>query len=323
MSRIDDALRRARGEAVAPGRADTHLDAPWQFGEDVAPPAREATVTGEVAAPERRDGRARRELPARSEPAARGGEAFDEPRSTEEAEVLYVALGNDEKVVGAALEPAVVEEYRKLAASLHQAQVDRGLHVLLVASAVPGEGKSLTAANLALTLSMSYSRRTLLIDADLRRPSLHGVFRHPVTTGLSEALDPGTAVSKVSAIQLSPLLALLPAGRPVANPVPLLSSARMSEVVRDAREHFDWIIIDTPPVAGLTDANLLATIADASLLVIHAGRTPHAAVEQAVQALGKPRIFGVVLNRAEPRSNLLGGYDSYGGYTKPSMTQVR
>ena len=205
----------------------------------------------------------------------------------------------------------------QLAASLHQAQIDHGLQALLVASAVPGEGKSLTAANIALTLTTSYSKRVLLIDADLRRPSLHSLFRAPVTSGLSEGLDAATA-ARVSAIQLSPLLALLPAGRPVENPVPLLTSARMMELVRDARQHFDWVVIDTPPVGILTDANLLTKETDAALLVIHANRTPYALVQKAIQAIGKPKIFGVVMNRLEQQVTLSSGtsYSGYGNYYK-------
>lgn len=310
MSRVDEALRRARGEEPSAGASTTGaLNAPWQFAADetVAPAAPPAP------APAARSAAVQASAPAASSEETLPSRRDDQPPS----------LGRDEKIVGAALEPAVVEEYRKLAASLHQAQLDRGLQVLLVASAVPSEGKSLTAANLALTLSMSYSRNTLLIDADLRRPALHTVFRHPVTSGLSEALDPSASHYRVSAIQLTPRLALLPAGRPVENPVPLLTSGRMSELLRDARQHFDWILIDTPPVAGLTDANLLASLADASLLVVRAGSTPHAAVEQAVHALGKPRIFGVVLNRVEDTPKLVGGYDKYGAYYSSKHTHAQ
>ncbi len=301
MSRIDEALRRARGEdADVATQAGDELEAPWEFPEG-APAA----------------------LPA---PAAQAAEALattpDEPMAerpstasagTLPVDGLFVSLDGDEKMVGAGLRQAVVEEYRKLASSLHQAQIEHGLQALLVASAVPGEGKSLTAANIALTLTTSYGRRVLLIDADLRRPSLHGLFRVPVTSGLSEGLDAAT-VSRVSAIQLSPSLALLPAGRPVENPVPLLTSQRMADLIRDARQHFDWVIIDTPPVGLLTDANLLTKEADAALLVVHANRTPYSLVQKAVQAIGKARIFGVVMNRLEDAPSVAGA--SYAGYGK-------
>jgi capsular exopolysaccharide synthesis family protein len=163
-------------------------------------------------------------------------------------------------------------------------------------------------------LTTSYSRKVLLIDADLRRPSLHVLFRIPVTSGLSEGLE-GASTTRVSAVQLSPLLALLPAGRPVENPVPLLTSERMAALIRDARQHFDWVIVDTPPVGLLTDANLLTKESDTTLLVIHANRTPYALVQKAIQAVGKAKIFGVVMNRLEEQIHLTGStYTGYSGY---------
>ena len=309
MSRIDEALRRARGEGTTDVPATDDTDAPWEFAEGV--PA--AALRAPTPPPQGRD-EASEDLRPREveDPLLRTGHVGQMPPSG-----LFVSLDGDEKMVGAGLRQAVVEEYRKLAASLHQAQLDHGLQALLVASAVPGEGKSLTAANVALTLTTSYSKRVLLIDADLRRPSLHALFRAPVTSGLSEGLDAATA-ARVSAIQLSPLLALLPAGRPVENPEPLLTSARMMELIRDARQHFDWVVIDTPPVGLLTDANLLAKETDAALLVIHANRTPYALVQKAIQAIGKPKIFGVVMNRLETQATLSSGssYSGYGSYYK-------
>ena len=321
MSRIDDALRRARGEHSGPEEAAADLDAPWEFGDDPpvsrpqhapAPLARVAPEPSEVAQPAQ----------------ATAADAVDRSdlgpmHAHRTADELFVSLNGDEKLVGGGLRQAMVEEYRKLASSLHQAQIDRNFQVLLVASAVPGEGKSLTAANLALTLSSSYSRRTLLIDADLRRPSLHTVFKTPVTSGLSEGLDAATR-SRVSAIQLSTMLALLPAGRPVQNPVPLLTSDRMGDIIRDARQHFDWVIIDTPPVGLLTDANLLTKEVDAALLVIHANRTPYALVQKAIQTLGKAKIFGVVMNRLEDQITMAGkGYSGYKGYYKDYLQDGR
>ena len=315
MSRIDEALRRARGD-LSPTEPSTDdvMAAPWEFAEGVPAPVRRASPSpvAESAAPPEATSDERPHVP---EASTVGGSLPDNG--------LFVSLEGDEKMVGAGLRQTVVEEYRKLASSLHQAQLDHGLQVVLVASAVPGEGKSLTAANVALTLTTSYTRRVLLIDGDLRRPSLHALFRAPVTSGLSEGLDAATA-ARVSAIQLSPMLALLPAGRPVENPVPLLTSQRMADLIRDARQHFDWIVIDTPPVGLLTDANLLTKEADAALLVIHANRTPYALVQRAIQAIGKPKIFGVVMNRLEQQVSISGSgysYSAYGGYYRDYLKQ--
>lgn len=300
MSRIDEALRRA-GSGATPPDVDP-LDGVWQFDERPA----DAPAAGIPKAEPARDRQTSPVLtPLRTTVTTHTPSQNEAVRGP-----LADALTGNEKLVGGALAPPLVEEYRKLAANLHQAQIDRGVKVVLVASAVPGEGKTLTAANLALTLSLSYARRTLLIDADLRRPSIHEVFRLPVSFGLSEGLS-ADEETRVSAVQLSSTLALLPAGRPVANPVPLLTSPRMQQLVDDARQYFDWVVIDTPPVGLLTDANLLVTTADTSLLVINAGRTQHALVEKAVMALGRPHIFGVVLNHMD---DALPGSNSYSGY---------
>jgi capsular exopolysaccharide synthesis family protein len=207
---------------------------------------------------------------------------------------------NAEKLVVAAAIPRVsIEQYRRLAATLHHAQEARGIRTVLVASALAEEGKTLTATNLALTLSESYRRRVLLVDADLRQPSLHKVFQVPNTSGLSDGLA-AFPERKLSLVQLSPLLSLLPGGAPEPDPMGALTSARMRRIVTEAAAAFDWVVIDTPPVGLLPDANLLAAMVDAALLVVRAARTPFAAVQKAVEAVGRDRVLGIVLNAVEP-----------------------
>jgi capsular exopolysaccharide synthesis family protein len=191
--------------------------------------------------------------------------------------------------------PAAVEQYRRLAASLHHARLERDIKVLMITSASPGEGKTLTATNLALTLSESYRRKVLLIDADLRRPSLHHMFGVPNVLGLSDALK-GEADRKLSVIQVSPNLTVLPAGRPDSDPMGGLTSDRMRRIVQEAAARFDWVIIDTPPVGFLSDANLLVAMVDAALFVVRAGKSPYRLVQRALDAVGRTRILGVVLN---------------------------
>jgi capsular exopolysaccharide synthesis family protein len=190
---------------------------------------------------------------------------------------------------------AAVEQYRRLAASLHHARLERDTKVLMITSASPGEGKTLTATNLALTMSESYRRKVLLIDADLRRPSLHHVFGLPNVLGLSDALK-GEADRKLPVIRVSANLTVLPAGRPDADPMGGLTSGRMRRIVQEAATHFDWVIIDTPPVGFLSDANLLVAMVDAALFVVRAGKSPYRLVQRALDAVGRDRIIGVVLN---------------------------
>jgi len=239
----------------------------------------------------------------------------DVPAIDVELSPAAAATAAAEKLVTAQkLEQSTVEQYRKLAATLHHAQVERNLRVVMVCSAVSGDGKTLTSTNLSLTLSDSYHRRVLLIDADLRRPSVHNVFEVKNHTGLSECLQADTE-RKLPLVQASPYLSLLLAGRPDSDPMSGLTSDRMRRLIREATENFDWVVIDTPPVVLLPDANLLAAMADAAILVIGAGKTPYRLISRAVDLLGRNKILGVVLNRVE-RSSLAVGYGyGYGYYS--------
>jgi capsular exopolysaccharide synthesis family protein len=220
--------------------------------------------------------------------------------------------GAEKLVVTSRPEQSTVEQYRKLAATLHHAQVERALKIVMVSSAVSGDGKTLTSTNLALTLSESYRRRVLLIDADLRRPSLHEMFQVKNVAGLTECLKAETD-SRLPLIRASSYLSLLLAGRPNSDPMSGLTSKRMHRLIEEAAATFDWVIIDTPPVVLLPDANLLAAMVDAAILVIGAGKTPYKLITRAIEALGREKILGVVLNRVN-RSCLAGGY-GYGYYS--------
>jgi protein-tyrosine kinase len=212
------------------------------------------------------------------------------------------------------------EQYRRLGAVLHDAQAVTGLKVVMIASAVAGEGKTLTAANLALTLSGSYRKRVLLIDADLRRPTVHRVFRLDTSYGLGDGLEPGSE-AKLVVRQVSPTLAVLPAGRPTPDPMAALISDRMRRLIEEARETFEWVIIDTPPLVLLPDANLLASMVDGTVLVIKAASTSHELVKRATEAIGRPKILGVVLNRATVTPNgHYGGYVDYYANAEPRST---
>ena len=221
-------------------------------------------------------------------------------------------------VVDEHMMPQSREQYRRLAAAFHQAQRSNGYKVAMIASAVAGEGKSLTAANLALTLSESYRRNVLLIDADLRRPSQHSIFQVSGAPGLSDGLI-SVEEPKLPLHRLSSRLTVLPAGRPTSDPIGAITSDRMRRLIEEAREVFDWVIIDTPPVGLLTDAALLASMADGVLLVVKAESTPYDLVNRAVAALGRERMMGVLLNRAREQAHS-STYDYYKYYTPTDAT---
>lgn len=300
MSRIEEALKRAKeGEIAVPASvpsADVFKDA-WTLDE-TAEPAAEPEV-----------------LPDQPKPAS--AERLRSSHSAKEADAPALALFQGfnpsiaEKIVATpTIRPAFVEQYRRLAGTLHHAQVERNVKVLMVTSALAGEGKSLTATNLALTFSESYHRSVLLIDADLRRPTLHETFQVPNVSGLGDGLR-SDREQKLSLVQISTRLTLLTAGRPDPDPMSGLTSDRMKRVVEEAAASFDWVIIDTPPVGLLPDANLLASMVDGTLFVVQAGQTPYQLVQRAVAAIGRDRIFGVVLNRAHDG---VGGSYSYYSY---------
>jgi capsular exopolysaccharide synthesis family protein len=216
------------------------------------------------------------------------------------------------RLVSHAVDSVSLEQYRRLAAALHDEQLHRGFKSVMVTSALPKDGKTLTIVNLALTLSESYARRVLVVDADLRNPSVHSLFRVPNTSGLAEALHDARE-RPLAFVQINSHLSVLPAGRPGRSPLAGLTSGRMKEVIEDCERAFDWVLIDTPPVGVLTDAQVLADLVGALVFVVGAGSTPMAAVERAIAEVGGPdAITGIVLNRMDQRR--IPQADYYGHY---------
>ncbi len=287
MGRVDDALRRA-AEAAGGSRGERKDVAP---AADTPTTAEPETNTFDIS--EFRLRTAPQPPPPQTAPAAKPIEFQTH------APLDAVVEGLAEKVVvDKKMPPPTREQYRRLAAALHQQQATSGLQVVMVASAVAGEGKTLTASNLAMTLSESYQRRVLLIDADLRRPTVHDVFKIPGSPGLSEGLV-ASDESPLVVHDVTPMLTVLTAGRPTNDPTAALTSGRMRRLIDEARTRFVWVVIDTPPVGILTDANLLSAMVDGAVLVVKAGQTPYQLVQQAVHAIGQDRVVGVVLNRAK------------------------
>ncbi len=302
MSRIDQALKRAGEAGPNPEQARADQQAfvsSWEFEMRQGQPAAPASGTpGEHVA-----------SPSAAPPAA---PVLTVPPSEGTKALPGVGEEKGDKLVAAGRTPGpAFEQYRKLGATLHQAQIEKSVRVVMLTSAVAGEGKTLTAANLALTLSESYGRNTLLIDADLRRPTLHTLFDVPNVTGLSDGLREN-ASQRLSVQRVSPRLSLLTAGRPDGDPTSLLTSDMMRRVVEEAAVTFDWVVIDTPPVGLITDAKLLAGMVDTVLFVIQAASTPYEVSRRAIEVLGKNRVMGIVLNRVEAAHPL--GRDRYYRY---------
>jgi protein-tyrosine kinase len=201
-------------------------------------------------------------------------------------------------VSGPQMDQGAAEQYGRLAAVLHHAQIERKIKTVMVTSAMAGEGKTLTALNLALTLSESHGRRVAFIDADLRCSRVHELLNVVRVTGLSEALQDGGQL-QARLVAISPRLSVLLSGCSNLDPSGALTSERMAQILAEAAASFDWVIVDTPPVVLLPDTNLLARMVDVAVVVIRAGTTSYDVVDRAIQTLDRKRVLGVVLNDAQ------------------------
>lgn len=191
------------------------------------------------------------------------------------------------------------EEYRSLRTHvLHKSQRQK-LQAIVVASVNPSEGKSVTALNLSWLLAQTDGVRALIIDSDLRMPSLADYLGIETDRGLSDVLA-GTHTLAESIVKLEPSgLHILPGGEARQDVAELISGPKFKEILREAREMFDYIIIDAPPLGIFTDATVLINQADAAMIVIRANRTRYSALERLLEPLPKERLLGVVLNQSE------------------------
>lgn len=212
------------------------------------------------------------------------------------------------------------EQYRMLRTQLFHAAERERTQVVVVTSALAGEGKTATLLNLALAIAQSPNRRVLVIDGDLRRPRVATYLGLKPFSGFTEVLQNKVelfdAISRLDEHELY----LLPVKRETTTPAELLSSPRFQAGLQELRRYFDFILLDSPPVRPFADARLLANHADAVLFVVRAGFAPYETVEQAVEALAGQRILGVVLNGAtEVRE--VSEYEAYlNGYGRAEAT---
>jgi succinoglycan biosynthesis transport protein ExoP len=198
----------------------------------------------------------------------------------------------------------MAEAYRALRTSLLLTSSGGPPKVILVTSALPQEGKSTTSINTAIVLAQK-GARVLLIDADLRRPSIHKSFGLGPRAGLSNVLTGNTTLQLATVRSpLLPSLFILPAGTPPPNPAELLASANMGDVITELLQHYDHIVIDTPPTLSVTDAVIMSTRSEAVVLVIRAGQTTKQALRRARDLLTQvnARVCGVLLNAVDLNS---------------------
>lgn len=217
------------------------------------------------------------------------------------------------------------EAYRVLRANLHYADPDQPLRRLLVTSAGVGEGKSTTVANLGMCLAQA-DRSVLLVDADLRRPTLNLFFHQQASPGLSSYLAGDALLEAVIHKTAVPNLSLVSSGPVPPNPAELLASRRMREFLTAVGERYDMVLVDSPPVLAVSDACALAHVVDGVLLVVGSGTVAQPALRRAKEQIEavRGRIVGAVVNRFDASGNgyskrYYDSYDSY--YTKETRSK--
>ncbi len=204
---------------------------------------------------------------------------------------------------------SVVEAYRMLRTSVLLSTAGTPPKTILVTSSQPGEGKTTTAVNTAISLAQ-LGVSVLLIDADLRRPAVHKAFKIPHNRGISNYLVSNTPIEDLVIKLPIPNLSVLPCGPIPPNPAELISSDRMKDLLRALGEQYDHILIDSPPLVSVTDPVILSTMVDGSILVVQSGKSTRDLVRRARRELAGvgSKIFGVVLNNVDIKRE---GYDDY------------
>ncbi|MFS0864586.1 CpsD/CapB family tyrosine-protein kinase [Fredinandcohnia sp. 179-A 10B2 NHS] len=191
----------------------------------------------------------------------------------------------------------ISEQYRTIRTNIQFSTVDEEVKTIMVTSAGPAEGKSTTTNNLAVVFAQQ-GKRVLLVDADLRKPTAHYSFRVENITGLTNVLTKQATLEKAVQKTEQEDLYILTSGPIPPNPAELLGSKAMVELLEKAKEQFDLIVFDTPPVLAVTDAQVLANKSDGVVLVVSSGKTQNDAAVKAKEQLmnAKAKLLGVVLN---------------------------
>jgi len=283
MSHIFDALQRAESEQ--PGNELSLTRQLLQMAQSGAPPLIEVTE-----APPMAEGRLP-ELAREAQPAS----TADLPDPFESFGSLPLVLPPNNRLVSVTEKDSLAaEKFRFLAVRLRQMQQTRSLKKLLITSTIPEEGKSMLAANLACTLARR--KRTLLLDGDLRRPTVATQLGLGPAPGLSECLQNNArliaSVYRVDALGLW----VLPAGSTAQNPLELLQSGRLLPIMDQLTEWFEWIVIDSPPILPLADTTIWARLADGILLVTRQGKTEKKQLQRGLEALENGKLLGAIVN---------------------------
>jgi exopolysaccharide/PEP-CTERM locus tyrosine autokinase len=211
---------------------------------------------------------------------------------------------------------AIAEEYRRLKSMLIRETKADFLNTIMITSSINGEGKSLTAINLAITLAQEIDHTILLIDADLRKPMIHKYLGIEYKYGLSDYLTQDIDISEILLKTGIGNMVLIPAGRVVENPVELLSSEKMKTLIDEVKHRYmdRYVIIDTPPILSCAEGIAIGSYTNGVLFVVEEGRAQRKMIQEALNMIQGLNILGVVYNNAS-KANLEGHYSyNYYGY---------
>jgi len=240
------------------------------------------------------------EGPAMGSPTAAAAATIPMPLPPLHSRDARVVQGHLDHRLVAAFSPQslAAEQYRSLRTRVKSAEHGRPMRTIVVTSPNKGDGKSLTAANLALTMAQEFQQRVLLVDGDLRRPAIHTLFGIHDTPGLSDVLAGAATLDDALVALPQQELTILPAGVAPSHPAELLGSTAMRRALDLLRTRFDRILIDMPPVAPLADVSIALGMVDGLLMIVRAGVTPKPAIERALSGLDMSKVLGLVLNDA-------------------------
>jgi capsular exopolysaccharide synthesis family protein len=206
----------------------------------------------------------------------------------------------------------ISEQYRSLRARIQSIRRSQPIRTLAITSALPGEGKTTTAMNLAASFGLDPERVTCLVDADMRTPSLHRVLPDPPLAGLAELLE-GDAKLEEALVQIPDTrLWVLPVRALPAQPSELLASTRMAELFEELETRFEIVLVDSPPVLGLPDATTLMDVCDAGILVVRAGRASQSDLEATLERIDRSKLLGTVFNGSDEKPEAYGPGAAYG-----------
>jgi protein-tyrosine kinase len=219
----------------------------------------------------------------------------------------------------------ITEEYRKLKSKIVQlTQAGGGFqNTLMITSTMAEEGKSITALNLAITMAQEYDHTVLLVDADLRKPSLHKYLGIESELGLSDVLTKGIDVQDVLVQTGIGKLVFLPAGGIMANPVELFMSKKMKDLIYELKHRYTdrYIIFDAPPILPFAEVQSIAAIMDGVVFLVREGHAPVNAIKEAMSLLKDTKIFGVVYNDAEVSHDRQHYYYNYRNYYNRKLSK--